>query len=550
MLIDSITNYPIGANVHIYRQGGLNIAYDVNSGSLHLLDDLTFALIGEWIAYQKAYPQSLERPEEMIAATGQDLPEGAKADILHELAGLQEQQILFSKPVSEGTRGRAGSKRDSEWQESERDTDKRIKAICLHVAHDCNLRCGYCFAGTGDFGGARGMMSLDVGKKALDFIFQACGERPHCEVDFFGGEPLLNWPVVRDLVLYGRELEEKTGKTAKFTMTTNAVLFTEEVQDFVEKEHISVVFSLDGRPEVHDRMRPFPDGSGSYRIIADRVSAWMRNHKETSRYATGTYAYVRGTYTRHNLDFDRDVMHLAGLGIERISLEPVVAPATVTASGSLASSSGAVSSGASSSGAVLSGTASSGAASPSGTASSGAVCDYALTHKDIDVLGESYDRLGEEARKGGFTFFHFNAGLAGVCLPKRVSGCGAGTEYLAVSPEGDLYPCHQFVGKEAFCMGSLMNGADNAQGDSWENVVRNPAATKLADQFRQANIYGKAACRMCWARFSCSGGCHASNVTHGGSLFDVYELGCVLQKKRLEVAYYLQIRETLQLSMD
>ncbi|MCL1853993.1 MAG: SPASM domain-containing protein [Peptococcaceae bacterium] len=506
-----LKNYAIDSHVHTYRQGGFNIAYDVNSGSLHLLDDMTFAYIGEWAAYQKAFPRSLEHPEEMLAATGRQLTEQAKAEILGELAGLQKRQLLFAKPVSEEAHAKA-VKAQALGAGTGAAALKRIKAICLHVAHDCNLRCGYCFAGTGHFGGDRGLMSLEVGKKALDFVFAAGGGRPHCEVDFFGGEPLLNWPVVRDLVLYGRELERQTGRTVKFTMTTNAVLFTEEVQDFVEKEHISMVFSLDGRPEIHDRMRPFADRSGSYEVIADRVSDWMRRHRKASRYATGTYAYVRGTYTRHNLDFDRDVMHLAGLGIQRISLEPVVAPP-------------------------------------------GKDCAYALGHEHVEALEASYDRLGEEARQGKFAFFHFNAGLAGVCLPKRLSGCGAGSEYLAVSPEGDLYPCHQFVGQEAFRMGSLDGGlTDSLTGGltgglsdslscAWECVLENAAV--LTEQFRRANVYGKATCRECWARFSCSGGCHAANVTHGGSLYDVYELGCVLQKKRLEVAYYLRICETM-----
>jgi uncharacterized protein len=251
-------------------------------------------------------------------------------------------------------------------------------------------------------------------------------------------------------------------------------------------------------------MRPFSDQSGSYDVIADRVSAWMRRHRQTSRYAAGTYSYVRGTYTRHNLDFYRDVLHLAGLGIERISLEPVVAP----------------------------------------SGEGGESCTYALTQEHVETVCESYDILGEEARKGNFAFFHFNAGLAGACLAKRVSGCGAGYEYLAVSPEGDLYPCHQFVGQEAFKMGSLTGrmGSDpeeHTDGNEAESI----AAGNLAEKFRQTTIYSKPACRACWARFSCSGGCHASNVAHGGSLDEVYTLGCILQKKRIEVAYYLKICE-------
>ncbi|MCL1918010.1 MAG: thioether cross-link-forming SCIFF peptide maturase [Peptococcaceae bacterium] len=489
-----LKNYPIASHVHLYRQGGMNIAYDVNSGSLHLLDDMTFAYIGEWSDYQKAFPQGLDRPESMLAATGHSLNRTAKADILRELAELQAEDLLFSRPVV------------FEGPETPQRPQIEIKAICLHVAHDCNLRCGYCFAGTGPFGGGRGLMSLEVGKKALDFVVRASGVRKHCEVDFFGGEPLLNWPVVRDLVGYGRELEKRSGKTIKFTMTTNGVLFTDEVQDFVEKEHISLVLSLDGRQETHDRMRVFCDGSGSYEAVVDRVSGWMRRHAQTSRYAMGTYSYVRGTYTRHNLDFYRDVLHMADLGIERISLEPVVA-----SSGTLSD------------------------ASPGSPSDGECSCSYGLTREHVEALCESYDILGEEARKGNFTFFHFNAGLAGPCLPKRLSGCGAGYEYVAVSPEGDLYPCHQFVGQEAFKMGSLFQ--DSLGG------LTEKATADLAERFRQTTVYSKAACRGCWARFSCSGGCHASNVAHGGALDEVYVLGCALQKKRLEVAYYLQICE-------
>jgi uncharacterized protein len=482
MLIN-LTDYRIESHVHLYRQGGLNIAYDVNSGSLHLLDDATFAYIGEWIDYQRADPDELDSPESMLTDTCRQLCSGVKSDILRELAQLQAQQVLFSDPVI---------------FEQKDFNQSYVKAICLHVAHDCNLRCGYCFAGMDHPSEDRSLMSLETGKKVLDFIITASGSRPHCEVDFFGGEPLLNWPVVKDLVLYGRDLEKQSDKKIKFTMTTNAVLFSDEIQDFAEKEGISVVLSMDGRPSVHDRMRPFADSTGSYDTIVDRVSAWMRRHQKSSRYATGTYSYVRGTYTSHNLDFYRDVLHLAGLGIERISLEPVVA----TGRGQ---------------------------------------CSYVLTEDHTAALCESYDILGEEARNGNFTFFHFNAGMAGVCLPKRLSGCGAGYEYLAVSPEGDLYPCHQFVGKEAFRMGSVYD--INMSDDGfvcWK--------TDLPEKFRHATIFSKAECRECWARFSCSGGCHASNAALGGSLNGVYTLGCILQKKRLEVAYYLKLLDALEMN--
>ena len=334
-------------------------------------------------------------------------------------------------------------------------------------------------------------MDLETGKKAIDFVLKASRHRKHCEVDFFGGEPLLNFGVVKELVSYGNEAAKSLCKTIKFTLTTNAVLLTEEVQKFLEQEDISVVLSIDGRPEVHDRMRPYANGKGSYAQVTPRLLQFAQKRPESSPYAVGTYYYARGTYTHHNLDFDKDVTHLLDLGMKQISLEPVVANSTQP---------------------------------------------YAFQEGDLPEILKTYDRLGEEllvrrSRGEDFSFFHFNVALEqGPCLPKRLSGCGAGHEYVAISPEGDLYPCHQFVGQEEFKMGSLYEESPGLKPD-------------LVERFKAAHIYNKPSCRECWARFSCSGGCHAANHASTGELTQVYSLGCEFQRKRLEVALYMNIKE-------
>lgn len=473
-----LNGYKIEKNVHTYRQGELNIAYDVNSGSLHVLDDLTFVLVQIMEKLQQEGKiLSVEEVRLGLQNEGIEVPSEELSEVLDEMLELQVEGVLFS-------------------QEAERKAPSYpekpiVKAICLHVSHDCNLRCNYCFAGTGAFGGHRGLMDLETGKKAIDFVLKASGHRKHCEVDFFGGEPLLNFGVVKELVSYGNEAAKNQGKTIKFTLTTNAVLLTEEVQNFLEQEDISVVLSIDGRPEVHDRMRPYANGKGSYAQVTPRLLQFAQKRPESSPYAVGTYYYARGTYTHHNLDFDKDVTHLLDLGMRQISLEPVVAKPTEP---------------------------------------------YAFQEGDLPEIHKSYDRLGEEllvrrSKGEDFSFFHFNVALEqGPCLPKRLSGCGAGHEYVAISPEGDLYPCHQFVGQEEFKMGSLWEETPSIKPDIVEN-------------FRSAHIYNKPSCRECWARFSCSGGCHAANHASTGELTQVYSLGCEFQKKRLEVALYMNIKE-------
>lgn len=482
MKLLNFNGYSIRKNVHCYHQGDLWIAHDVNSGSLHVLDEETFNVLKAMEALQERREEI--NPEGIIAAierAGREaLPVKELTEILEELNELCQEGTLFAKE----TEGIAPNYPEKPI----------VKAICLHIAHDCNLRCAYCFAGTGAFGGHRTLMSYETGKRGIDFVIESSGHRDHCEVDFFGGEPLLNFRVVKDLVAYGRKAAADQGKTIKFTLTTNGVLLNDEIQDFLEQEDISVVLSLDGRPEIHDRMRPHADGRGSYAEITPRIQKFASRRTGSSPYAVGTYYYVRGTYTHFNLDFDRDVLHIADLGIKQISVEPVVA---------------------------------------------GPGDDYAFQEGDLDKIREAYDRLGEEVlarrgQKGEFNFFHFNVALdQGPCLIKRLSGCGAGHEYVAISPEGDLYPCHQFVGQEAYKMGSLY--------DAKPHTLR----PELVQDFRSAHVFVKPSCRECWARFACSGGCHAANVASTQKLTEVYSLGCELQKKRLEVALYVKIKESL-----
>ena len=475
--------YSIKKNVHSYHQGDLWIAHDVNSGSLHVLDEGTFNVLKAMERLQEGEKEiTLLGIKGVIEQAGQPvLTEEELSEILEELVELRQEGTLFAKE-SEGVTPNYPDK-------------PIVKAICLHVAHDCNLRCTYCFAGAGAFGGCRTLMDFETGKRGIDFVLESSGQRDHCEVDFFGGEPLLNFGVVKALVAYGRKAALSKNKTIKFTLTTNGVLLNEEIQCFLEQEEISVVLSLDGRPEVHDRMRPHADGRGSYAEITPRIQQFATKRPESSPYALGTYYYVRGTYTHFNLDFDRDVVHMADLGIKQISVEPVVA---------------------------------------------GPEDAYAFQEGDLDKIRESYDRLGEEllarrGQEGDFNFFHFNVALdQGPCLIKRLSGCGAGHEYVAISPEGDLYPCHQFVGQEAYKLGSLYDEPPYA------------LRPELVQDFRSAHVFAKSSCRECWARFACSGGCHAANVAFTQKLTEAYTLGCELQKKRLEVALYVKIKESLQ----
>ncbi len=448
--------------VHQYKNNGYDIVLDVNSGAIHVVDDVTYDVIAMY--------ESHSREEIVDALAGQYGREEA-GEAYDEVQTLVLAGELFTEDVYE----------DYIMDFKRRPTV--VKALCLHIAHDCNLACRYCFAGEGEYHGRRELMSYEVGKKALDFLIAHSGKRRNLEVDFFGGEPLMNWQVVKDLVAYGRQQEEKFDKKFRFTLTTNGVLLDDEVMEFCNREMGNVVLSIDGRREVHDRMRPFRKGDGSYDLIVPKFRKFADSRNQ-DRY------YVRGTFTHENTDFAADVLHLADLGFRQISVEPVVAEPSEP---------------------------------------------YALREEDLPVLFEEYDRLAAEMvrrRKEGkdFNFFHFMIDLeGGPCVAKRLSGCGSGTEYLAVTPWGDFYPCHQFVGNEKFLLGNVDDG-----------IVQ----TQICDEFKCCNVYAKEKCRDCFARFYCSGGCAANAYNFTGDICGAYDIGCELQKKRIECAIMLKAAES------
>ncbi len=446
--------------IHAFKNNGYNIVLDVNSGCVHVVDEVAYNAI---VLYDSDASTVKDRMKQLHPEIGdEDLDE-----LIGEIEALIESGELFSEDV---------------YEDYIVDVTKRqtvVKALCLHIAHDCNLGCKYCFAGKGEYNGESALMSLEVGKKAIDFLIANSGSRRNLEVDFFGGEPLMNFDVVKEIVAYGRSLEEKHNKNFRFTLTTNGVLLNDDIMEFVNKEMSNLVLSIDGRKEIHDMMRPTRNGKGSYDIILDKFKKAAESRNQTDY-------YVRGTFTHFNTDFDKDVLHLADLGFEQISVEPVVAPPSE---------------------------------------------DYAITDEDVKVICEGYDRLAAEMlrrEKEGkwFNFFHFMIDLSGgPCVAKRLSGCGSGTEYLAVTPFGELYPCHQFVGNEDFCLGNLDDG-----------IIRND----ICSDFKLCNVYSKPACRDCFAKFYCSGGCAANAYNFKGSINESYEVGCELQKKRVECALMLQ----------
>ena len=442
-------------DIHKFIVNGEYILLDVKSGSVHVLDQVAYRILDVFDGANDAA---------IIAEFAAEFGETAVRETLEELHELMTAGQLFSADAEIPTVFAA---------------KPIVKSLCLHIAHDCNLRCGYCFASTGSFGHDRGLMSPEVACRAVDFLLEHGGSRKHAEIDFFGGEPLLNMATVRAAVAHIRKREAETGKIFNLTLTTNAVLLNQENLDFLNQENIQLILSIDGRREVHDRMRPFAGGAGSY----DKVLANM--HKAVDSRQGANY-YARGTYTAYNLDFAADVLALADEGFGRLSVEPVVAKDA----------------------------------------------PYGLCEEQLPELFAQYDLLAAEYlrrhREGnGFDFFHFNVDLEnGPCLTKRLSGCGAGHEYYAVTPEGDLYPCHQFVGRDDFKVGTVFAGIDQPD---------------LCDEFRQAHVLTKPECRRCWARFYCSGGCHANAEAFHGSIHQPYELGCELQKKRLECAIAVQI---------
>lgn len=446
--------------IHRYKSNGMNIVLDVNSGCIHLVDEVTYQAL--------PYLEEGLNAKEIAGRLSGSFSEEEVITAVSECQQLTAQGMLFTRDVYE--------KAIDAFTENRQTV---VKAMCLHIAHDCNLACRYCFAEEGEYHGRRALMSFETGKKALDLLIRSSGARKNLEVDFFGGEPLLNWDVVKQLVAYGRSQEEAFNKKFRFTLTTNGVLLNDAVMEFCNREMGNVVLSIDGRKEVHDHMRPFRKGAGSYDLILPKFRKFAEQRNQ-DKY------YVRGTFTHYNLDFSKDVLHLADLGFKQISIEPVVAPPEE---------------------------------------------DYAIREEDIPVILEQYDILAKEMIKRekegrGFNFFHFMIDLTGgPCVYKRLSGCGSGTEYLAVTPWGDLYPCHQFVGEEEFLMGNVDEG-----------ILRKD----ISDRFGRCNVYTKPECRECFARFYCSGGC-AANASHfTGDILGNYSIGCELQRKRVECAIMIK----------
>ncbi len=449
--------------IHQFKKGDYHFVIDVNSGAVHCVDQLAYELIA---AYQQADRATVI---DQLAAR---YPRQVVASAYDEVRQLVDKGQLFSP---------------NQVFNSARFLNRSfvVKALCLHVAHDCNLRCEYCFAAQGNFHGDNLLMDLAVGKKALDFLVANSGNRRQLEVDLFGGEPTMNWAVCKQLVAYGRELEKRHNKIIRFTITTNGLLLNDEKIAFINRHFHNVVLSIDGRRSVNDAMRPVVGGSGSYDIIAPKFKQLVATR------GTKSY-YVRGTFTNRNVDFDRDVIHLADLGFKETSVEPVVA-------------------------------------SPDDL--------YSLDEADLPQIFEAYDRLADEmvARIGQddeFRFFHYVIDFErGPCIIKRVSGCGAGTEYLAVTPEGDIYPCHQFVGNSDFKMGNVMTG----QFEQLTHV-----------NFGAAHVEAKQDCQTCWAKYYCSGGCHANAYNFNNTIAKPYQLGCKMERKRIENAIYIQAMKQMR----
>ena len=449
--------------IHRFVFDDVHIMLDVNSGSVHVTDEAVDAFL-----------DALEEGQgwdDAIAITAKTYGEEDAKDIAEGIEYLIDEGMLFS---------------DVDFGDYTPHTQPNVKAMCLHMAHDCNLRCGYCFADTGAYGGGRSLMSLEVGKKAIDFLMEASKHRTHVEIDFFGGEPLLNMDVCKQVAEYAKEKAAEKGKIVKMTMTTNGVLLDDACAAWLNEEEMDAVLSLDGRPEVHDNMRRFAGGQPSYEVCKNHFQKFVdgRDHKQY---------YLRGTYTHFNPDLAKDAIQMADdLGFKDLSLEPVVGPKELP---------------------------------------------YTLTEEDKPVILENYNILArhylQRWREGkGYNFFHFNVDFTGgPCLPKRLSGCGSGHDYLAVSPEGDLYPCHQFVGEEDYKMGTVFTGIEKPE---------------IAERFQKANVLTKPTCMKCWARFFCSGGCHANNIRYGGGINEPYEYGCDLQRKRIEAAIYVQTVKMLE----
>lgn len=449
--------------VHQYKLNGYNIVLDTCSGAVHVVDDVAYDIIEKY--------NTCSADEIISDITGRyDVDASEVSECLEDIEELKNSGKLFSEDKYE------------ELTQKLKKNSCEIKALCLHVAHTCNLNCSYCFASQGKYQGDRALMSFETGKRALDFLIENSGNRHNLEVDFFGGEPLMNWQVVKDLVAYARSIEKEHNKNFRFTLTTNGVLVDDEVIDFCNKEMDNVVLSLDGRKEVHDRFRVNYEGKGSYELVVPKFQEFAEKRGDKSY-------YIRGTYTHNNVDFTNDILHMADLGFTELSMEPVVCP-------------------------------------PGDP--------FALTDEDLPKLFEQYEILAKEMikrKKEGraFTFYHYMIDLKnGPCIYKRISGCGSGTEYMAVTPWGDLYPCHQFVGDEKYKLGNIFDGVTN---------------TEIQDKFKTCNAYSRPDCKDCWAKLFCAGGCAANSYHATGDITGIYEYGCELFRKRIECAIMMQIAE-------
>lgn len=446
--------------IHKFSMFGTNIVVDVNSGAVHVVDDTAYEVLD---CYKNMSVNEIAdklsdkyKREEIMEA-------------VEEIASLEKSGQLFSEDMYKDYMPL--------WERK-----SVVKALCIHICHDCNLRCRYCFAATGNFGGQRTMMSPEIGKKAIDFLIRESGNRKNLEIDFFGGEPLMNFNTVKEIIDYAVSLQDRYNKNFRFTLTTNAVLLTDEIKDYINRNIQNIVLSIDGRESVNDSMRFRVDGKGTYKDIMPRIKDMAQSRNQDNY-------YVRGTFTRENTDFSKDVLHLADEGFKQISVEPVVAA--------------------------------------KGTG-------FDLREEDLPVLFEEYEKLAyqfveREKRGEGFNFFHFMLDLKqGPCVAKRLSGCGSGHEYLSITPEGDIYPCHQFVGIESFKMGNVEEGTVN--GD-------------IAKTFRDSNVYTKKECASCWAKFYCSGGCAANAFQFNNDINIPYKVGCELEKKRVECALWIKAQD-------
>jgi len=457
--------------IHQYQLGGYNIVLDVCSGAVHVVDEVAYDIIGLFEQHSKE--EILHKMAQKYADRPEITPDDL-AECYGQVNGLKEAGKLFVPDTFEPMAGKLKEK-----------TAGVVKALCLHIAHTCNLNCSYCFASQGKYHGERAIMSFEVGKRALDFLIENSGTRRNLEVDFFGGEPLMNFQVVKDLVAYARSIEKEKGKNFRFTLTTNGVLVDDDVIQWANQECSNVVLSLDGRKEIHDRFRVDYAGKGSWEQIVPKFQKFVEARG-------GKDYYMRGTFTHANPDFLKDIQQMLDLGFSELSMEPVVC-----AEGD-----------------------------PS-----------ALTEADLPIVMEQYEKLAELMLKRDeegrpFTFYHYMIDLTGgPCIYKRISGCGSGTEYMAVTPWGDLYPCHQFVGEERFKLGNIWDGVTN---------------TEVQGEFAACNVYAHPECRDCWARLYCSGGCAANAYHSTGSVTGVYEYGCKLFRKRMECAIMVAVARALK----